>query len=77
MSKRMNIDRQNDLEPHRIKFAKTELQRLGFTIDYEDQREIRFNFKGEIVRFYPYSGWHTGKSIKDGRGLKNLISQIS
>lgn len=30
----------------------------------------------EIVHFYPYSGWHTGKSINDGRGWNNLYNQI-
>ena len=37
---------------------------------------IEFEYKGQPVKYFPYSGWATGKTIKDGRGLKNLIKQI-
>ena len=33
-------------------------------------------FDNEKVKFFPYSGWHTGKSIKDGRGIENLLKQL-
>jgi hypothetical protein len=33
-------------------------------------------FKNELVKFFPYSGWHTGKSIVDGRGIKKLLAQL-
>lgn len=74
---RLDQERQNRLEPSRIQTAKEKISALGYTIIYEDAREIRFMFKNCLVKFYPYSGWHTGKSIKDGRGLQNLLNQIS
>src|SRR5690606_35841086 len=41
-----------------------------------NETKIEFIFKGNIVRFFPYSGWHTGKSITDGRGWANLVKQL-
>lgn len=53
-----------------------EITNLGLKITSITQKMIKFEFKGHTVRFYPYSGWATGKSIKDGRGLDNLLKQL-
>ena len=37
---------------------------------------IEFEYKGHIVKYFPYSGWATGKTITDGRGLMNLSNQL-
>lgn len=37
---------------------------------------IEFEYKGSNIKYYPYSCWATGKTIKDGRGLENLINQL-
>lgn len=73
---RLNIDRQNKLEPIRLQKAIMEITNLGLKITSITQKMIEFEFKGHTVRFYPYSGWTTGKSIKDGRGLDNLLKQL-
>lgn len=73
---RLNIDRQNKLEPVRLQKTIMEITNLGLKITSITQKMIEFEFKGRTVRFYPYSGWATGKSIQDGRGLKNLIKQL-
>ena len=73
---RLNIDRQNKLEPIRLQKAIMEITNLGLKITSITQKMIEFEFKGHTVRFYPYSGWATGKTIKDGRGLMNLINQL-
>ena len=73
---RLNIERQNELEPTRMDYAKNSLIMMGFHICYQDKTRIEFVYDGELVKFYPYSGWHTGKTIKDGRGLKSLLNQI-
>jgi len=61
-------------------FATTSLSRqiekLGYTVTGESKTYISFEFKGHPVKLFPYSGWHTGKTIQDGRGLKNLLDQI-
>jgi hypothetical protein len=69
-------ERQEELEPRRFAYAKKELAALGITIDYEDTRSLKFNFKGSPVTLFPYSGWHTCKTIQDGRGVTKLLKQL-
>jgi hypothetical protein len=73
---RLDKEKQLNLEPKRINFAKSKILELGFKIVFEDKTRVDFIFKNEIVHFYPYSGWHTGKSITDGRGINNLLKQL-
>ncbi len=64
------------IQKERWEFAISELTDLGIDIYYESISEIRFEHQGQIVIFFPYSGWHTGKSILDGRGLNKLLTQL-
>lgn len=76
MSNRLDQQREAELQPQRMNIAKLALQKLGYKITFEDPEHLQFVFNGETVRYWPYSGWHTGKSIRDGRGLENLLRQI-
>lgn len=76
MGKRLNQQRQDNLQPQRMKHAVDRIQQCGFTIHYQDNNKIMFMYKDNPVSFYPYSGWHSGKGIKDGRGLYVLLQQI-
>lgn len=76
MSNRLDKEREAELQPKRMQFAKNVITHLGYKIDYEDDTKLRFTFKGEPVTLFPYSGWHTGKTITDGRGIDKLIKQI-
>lgn len=76
MTKRLDKERQQELEPNRIKYAIGKLRELGIEPGFCDNTHLVFYWKGSIVKFYPYSGWHTGKSIKDGRGINNLLKQL-
>lgn len=73
--KRLNQDRQNKLQPIRMDFAKTKISALGYTIESDDTK-LWFTSKGERVTYFPYSGWASGKSIQDGRGIYKLLEQI-
>ena len=72
---RLDTEKQEALEPKRICYAKNQIEALGFNV-YEGGKALSFIFKNETVVFYPYSGWHTGKTIKDGRGIQNLLDQL-
>lgn len=76
MSSRLNQEREKELAPKRYQYAKDELKSLGFDIVAYDGIRITFEFKGETVSFWPYSGWHSGKTISDGRGIENLLEQL-
>lgn len=73
---RLNTERQNKLEPIRMRTAINEIQRLGLRITNSSDKMIEFEYKGNDIKYYPYSGWATGKTIKDGRGLDNLLKQL-
>ncbi|WP_373260957.1 hypothetical protein [Phocaeicola vulgatus] len=73
---RLDIERQKQLEPTRIEYAVSRIQELGFEIVQRDNTQIQFIHKGQTVTFFPYSGWATGKSIEDGRGLERLLKQL-
>lgn len=73
---RLNTERQNKIEPIRLRTAINEIQKLGLTIINCTDKMIEFEYKGQPVKYFPYSGWATGKTIKDGRGLMNLINQL-
>lgn len=86
MSKRLNEKRQEKLEPRRLKHALEQITKAGYnpqavyftTADgVQHLRAVEFLYKGNTITFYPYSGWATGKGIKDGRGLQNLLKQIN
>lgn len=73
---RLDTERQKELEPQRIANAKKSIEALGIEITLETETMLCFEFKGSVVRIFPYSGWHTGATITDGRGLKKLLDQL-
>ncbi len=75
MSGRLDQEREARLEPKRIEGCKQKLEELGFVVT-QHHTQLEFMFEGSKVMFWPYSGWHTGKTIKDGRGFENLLRQI-
>lgn len=76
MSNRVDQDREKRLQPSRLQTAKDEITALGLPITFEDGTRLEFTFKGETIKYFPYSGWASGKGIKDGRGLRPLIKQL-
>lgn len=76
MSSRLNQDREAKLQPKRIEFAKHELTKLGLTILEIDDTKIIFEFKGNNITYFPYSGWASGKGIQAGRGWGHLYWQL-
>ena len=73
---RLDEEKQRELEPQRVDYAAKKIEALGFEITNRDEKRIEFMFKGESVVLFAYSGWHSGKSINDGRGLAGLLKQI-
>ncbi len=76
MSNRLDKEREERLQPQRMEVAKQAIQNLGYTLIHVDETKVAFIYKGSAVHYYPYSGWATGKHIKDGRGLEHLLNQI-
>lgn len=76
MSSRLDQEREKELQPKRMQRAIDLLNDAGYSIDHIDNVKIKFQHRGETITFYPYSGWATGKTIKDGRGIDHLLKQL-
>lgn len=68
----------NNITNDRLNFAIKLFKENGISHSEYDQqaKSIKVDHNGQTVTFYPYTGWFTGKSVVDGRGVKNLIKQI-
>lgn len=74
---RLDIDRENKLEPKKLEFTLLALTKFDCVSNiFHNGTTISFTYKGNIIRFHAYTGWASGKSIKDGRGLQNLLNQL-
>lgn len=76
MSNRLNREREKKLEPKRVAYAREQLEALGYEVKVFGGKRIEFEHEGSKVQMWPYSGWHSGKTIVDGRGIGNLIQKL-
>lgn len=61
----------------KLKEAVNILTEQGYYPKIIGKSEINFKaIDGSNIKYFPYSKWATGKAIKDGRGLHNLLKQI-
>jgi hypothetical protein len=67
----------NVKEKDRLVYATNRITELGYACKWMEQSKcLQFEYKGSIVRFFPYTGWFSGQTVMDGRGLKNLLKQM-
>lgn len=59
----------------RYDYALRELTKLGYKVK-SICGGLEFIHKGSPVKIYTYKGWFTGKTVKDGRGIANLLKQL-
>lgn len=79
MSNRLDQDREKRLQPVRMQKAIDAIEALGYEVTVVSETEIHFvtnHIQGYKVKYWPYSGWATGRDIKDGRGLSKLLKQL-
>lgn len=64
-------------EPGRMEYAMAALRERGFKpVWNEDEKAVKFDYKGSTITFWPYRGWFSGKGVKDGRGIRKLLNQL-
>lgn len=76
MSGRLDQEREERLQPQRMESCKTTLEEMGYEVKSFGGDRLEFQYKGNTIKFWPYSGWHSGRGIKDGRGFNHLIRQL-
>jgi len=73
---RLNIERQRELEPKRMEYVTSVLNSMGYSTVSLTDKSISFDFKGNKITIFPYSGYFSGKGVIAGRGIEKLIKQI-
>ncbi len=76
MSNRLDQEREAQLQPLRMQSCKEKLEAMGYVVQTFGDDRLEFTYKGNVIRLWPYSGWHTGRGIKDGRGFNKLLKQL-
>lgn len=76
MSNRLDQEREQLLQPQRMASCSEKLQSLGYDVWSNGTDMLEFTFKGNIIKFYPYSGWFTGKGVGSDRGFSNLLKRL-
>lgn len=76
MSNRLDQQREKTLEPKRVQYALDRLKEKGIEAKVYGGKRIEFEHEGNTITHWPYSGWHSGKGIKDGRGIHKLLKQL-
>lgn len=76
MSKRLNQDREKELQPKRVATTKKKLVDMGFLVEQKDHTCLQFEWEGNTISFWPYSGWFSGKGLGDGRGFDNMLTRM-
>lgn len=66
----------DELQPERMAYAIKQIEAKGYQVTRMGPAKIVFEYEGYQINFFPYTGWASGKTITDGRGIKNLIRQI-
>lgn len=76
MEHKFYVEERKRLEPGRVQYAVEQLTKRGFEIHYQDHNTVQFWYKDNIITIYPYTGWYTGKGVKNGRGIQNLLNEL-
>lgn len=71
------LEHREPIEKDRTEHARRQLEDLGFSVTaLPEKKALTFIFNDSIITFYPYKGWFSGKGVRPGRGLKNLLNQL-
>lgn len=65
------------VQAERMEYALKKFEKLGIPHERISDSTIQIEHNGNIINFFPHTGWHSGKGIKDGRGLNKLLNQLT
>lgn len=73
--KKVKEEERAKVEPTRFEYAVDKLMEAGHKVGLnpKDDKSIIVN---NMVLFWPYTGWYSGKGVGSGRGIHNLIKKL-
>ena len=63
------------IEPSRLEYATDKLMEDGHRVGLSPDDSKCLIVNG-YIKFWPYTGWYSGKGIGSGRGIHNLIKKL-
>lgn len=73
--KEQRLKRRQAIEPSRFEFATDKLMDIGCTVGL-DPNDHKCLIVNGYIKFWPYTGWYSGKGIGSGRGINNLLRKL-
>lgn len=73
--KEVKLAERNKIEPSRFEYATDKLMESGHTVGLNptDNKCLIVN---NYIKFWPYTGWYSGKGIGSGRGIHTLLKRL-
>lgn len=69
----MKAERRASIEPDRFKYATEKLEEAGHTVEKVDHAQLLVD---GYIKFWPFTGWFSGKKIGSGRGIHTLLKKL-
>lgn len=63
------------VEPSRFEYATDKLMEAGHRVGLNPEDDKSIIVDG-YIKFWPYTGWYSGKGIGSGRGIKKLLKEL-
>lgn len=77
MSRRLDQEREERLQPKRMESTAKKLTELGYNVgELSGDCLIIAHPDFQPVKLWPYSGWWSGKGIGSGRGFSKLLKEL-
>jgi hypothetical protein len=71
--KKAKLEHRAEVEPSRTEYAIKQLKEKGHVVRVSDEQLLVVN---GYIKFWPFTGWFSGKGIGSGRGIRNLIKKL-
>lgn len=62
------------LQPQRLEYSFKLLKEQGYHVTKVDETELLVE---DFIKFFPFTGWWSGKGVGSGRGIQHLIKALN
>lgn len=74
--KEQSLKHRSSVEPSRFEYATDTLTKAGHRVGLDPADDKCLIVDG-YVKFWPFTGWYSGKGVGSGRGIHNLVKKLS
>lgn len=74
--KEQRLKHRQSVEPNRFQYATDALMDAGHRVG-RDPNDDKCLIVNGYIKFWPFTGWYSGKGIGSGRGIHKLLDAIA